>query len=291
MAGLKETKKRIRSVKNTQKITRAMKLVSSAKYGRSYGALQASKSYRQTLLHALEAMVPSIQKSESLSAFFAERSERHVLVVVCCTDRGLCGGLNSSLLKEVASFCAQKKAAGVRVSIELFGKKSSPLVARGVGDVLGQHASLGSTSSSADSSARVRHWVRSFECGQWDGVYVAFPEFKNIMSQRPSVERLLPQSRASKNLELTQGLGADVLLEPSSEEFMREHIIDVVANSFYRVMLETIVAEHAARMTAMDSATSNADKVIKDLTLQYNRARQAAITKELIEITSGAEAL
>jgi F-type H+-transporting ATPase subunit gamma len=287
MSGLKNTKRRIVSAKNTQKVTRAMKLVSSAKFARAHHNIAKAKFFGESLDKLLFKLSPLFTKSRESLKLTEKRKEKKILLIVVTSDRGLCGALNSNVLKLANSFLEEKAQKGVICELLLWGRKSHIL-------------SRKYTKSPASSAQKVidkpdyfyckkelSNIFKGFKSEAWDSVYVIFSKFKNVISQQAQVFSFLPFAFPEE----TQPVDLNVIAEPSSVEFL-EGVIETKLNDvLFQILLDSAASDHAARMTAMDSATSNADKVITDLTLEYNRARQAAITKELIEITSGAEAL
>lgn len=288
MPSLKDTKRRIVSVKNTQKITRAMKLVSSAKYARANHAVLNSKPYNEAFTQML-SQIAQLCKDES--EYFEMREEKSCLIFVVSTDRGLCGGLNSNIIKKCNSLIKEKTESGVSVDLVQWGKKADS-VTKGESEVIQRELKVLEKPSFSFASKHVSLVSKGFLNKKYDRVYVLYSKFVNAMSQVPTLETVLPCGlEEQSNKESTQGSSSDMILEPNRQELLKDLIERHIAVKLYSVLLENSASEHAARMTAMDNATNNADKVIKDLTLEYNRARQAAITKELIEITSGAEAL
>jgi F-type H+-transporting ATPase subunit gamma len=284
MASLKDTKRRIGSVKNTQKITRAMKLVSAAKFARANVAAVNSRPYGD----AFDRMVRQLSSvSNSQSPLLERREVKKALLIVMTSDKGLCGGLNSNLIKKCTVFAQKQADLGVDLEMIQWGKRGSAL-ARNLGlkvnDTLEKVLEKPSYQTAAKSA---EDFSEQFISEEYDAVYAAYPKFVNALTQSPEVVELLPFG-------IDEDESADdrvFVFEPSSDQLLDSLLKKQVANKLYRMMLEGSASEHAARMTAMDNATNNAEEVVKKLTLDYNRARQAAITKELIEITSGAEAL
>lgn len=287
MAGLKDTKRRISSVKNTQKITRAMKLVSSAKYARSHVNSQKAKPYSLVVEQIVGKISPFLEKFAEELGIFQQRAEKRSLLIIISTDRGLCGALNSNLLKLSHIFLEEKRAEGVNCDLLLWGKKSHSLKKKRKETVVAQEQKILEKPSYHFCKEETEKIVDEFCRERWDRVYIVYTKFKNTISQQAAIENFLPLPFESSS----DVFNYNVLIEPLNASMVKEIFVTQVANVLFRIVLEGATSEHAARMTAMDSATNNADKVIKDLTLEYNRARQASITRELIEITSGAEAL
>ncbi len=286
MMSLKDTKRRITGVKNTQKITRAMKMVSSAKFARAIHAFTNSQAYRTSFASVLSRL---IGQAELVHPLLTVREEKKNLCIVLTTDRGFCGGLNSNLLKFTAAFLREKKENSCE--LELWGKKAKAVEKNGLVTVVGRVEKVLERPDYSFCMDTVQRISRLYAAEQIDSVYIVYPSFKNAVVQTPAIKRILPFVRedfpAEKEAPSTTGL----LLEPQAQEIFPGMLEKYLAVQLYQILLESAVSEHAARMSAMDSATNNADEVIQKLTLNYNRARQAAITKELIEITSGAEAL
>jgi F-type H+-transporting ATPase subunit gamma len=279
-------------VKNTQKITRAMKLVSAAKFARANTAVVAARPYGKAFDEMVQRLVAAAG-DEIDSTLVAQRPERRALLVVQATDRGFCGSLNSNLFKFVVNFVTEKRKAGVEVEVMSWGKRARQFATRlGYKDVDGREKVLEKPTYAfakdlaADLGAR-------FERGDFDRVYMAFVEFRSALSQAPKVAMLLPvgldAAPAAAGNVPTQA--PNILVEPSVKALLGGLLRRKVASALFRNMLEGAASEHGARMTAMDSATNNANEVLRGMKIQYNRARQAYITKELIEITSGAQAL
>lgn len=288
MSGLKNTKRRIVSAKNTQKVTRAMKLVSSAKFARAHHAIARAKFFGDSLDRMLAKLAPFFEKFQETLGLTHERKEKKALLIVITSDRGLCGALNSNLLKLCNGFLEEKHQKGVSTELLLWGRKSHVLRKKRVDGILGATQKVIDKPDYLVCKKELQVIFEKFKNREWDRVYVAYSKFQNVISQQPKIASLLPFKSvvAEKNQ-----LDWNILAEPSDSGFLKEVIETKLVDVLFQILLDCSASDHAARMTAMDSATNNADKVISDLTLEYNRARQAAITKELIEITSGAEAL
>ncbi len=284
MPSMKDTKRRIVSVKNTQKITRAMKLVSAAKYARANQAAINSRPYGESF----ERMVARLSEGAAFDApLLKKRPEKTSILVITATDRGLCGGLNSNLLKSCSEFLNDKKSQGVSVKLSLWGKRAVLFGQKRDEEIIDKREKILEKPSYDFALKSAKTFSNSFVDAEIDRLYIAYPKFVNALSQEPTIDCILPAGVQSKE-EPTE---EDFILEPSKEALLNSLLTKQIANRIFRFFLEGSASEHAARMTAMDNASNNADEVIKRLTLEYNRARQAAITKELIEITSGADAL
>lgn len=301
MANQKEIRKRISTVKNTQKITRAMKMVAGARLTRAQQRIVALRPYAVKtgeVLSEIQASALRDHDDQEASADIGEvelhplltvREEKKVLYVVLSSDRGLCGAFNANVLKAAIREWQQKSAEGKEVSFATIGKKARDgLVHRKATidkDFLGLFDNL-----ELSKVKIVSEWlVPRFLSGEVDAIYIVYNEFKSAITQTLQVERLLPlpAPKAVPQGELRQ----EFEFEPSRETLL-EHLVPMYVDiTLYRAMLESQASEFGARMSAMDAATRNAKSMIDRLTLVYNRARQAAITTELIEILSGAEAL
>ena len=289
MPSLKDIRRRIGSVKNTQKITRAMKLVSAAKFARANTAVVSARPYSQ----AFEAMVARLVAAagdDVQSPLLVERPEKKVLVAVLATDRGFCGSLNSNLFKNVLQFVAEKRKAGVTVDMMPWGKRSKQFVSKLSYAAKGAREKVLDKPNYEGAKSLAEELSALYAAQEYDRIYIAYVEFKSALSQAPTVLSVLPVGRAA-NQQKASSADGNVIVEPGLEEMMEGLLKRAVASLVFRAMLEGAASEHGARMTAMDSATNNAQEVLRKMKIDYNRARQAAITKELIEITSGAQAL
>lgn len=287
MASLKDIKTRIGIVKSTQKITNAMKLVSAAKFARASHAAEAARPYAKALDKIVSKLIAG--KAGLESPLLRKSEEKKILILMLTPDRGLCGGLNSNMAKAVQAFIREKAAAGVaQVDLyaagrraSLFGKKNNLAFKKQLEKVLDK--------ASVDTARSLtKDVIEAFTSGEYDRVYVAYSYFKSALDQTPQIDQLLP---VPLNQNAGEGRSLDLIVEPKLDKILDKLLERNIVTSLFASLLSTLASEHGARMTAMDSATNNAREVIKKLTLQYNRARQAAITKELIEIISGAEAL
>lgn len=290
MPNLKDIKRRIGSVKNTQKITHAMKLVSAAKFARANHAVVGARPYGK----AFEEMAGRVVLAAGEKAATPLTSERgqhkRILMVLVSTDRGLCGGLNANLFKAANRFVREKADQGNHVDVFAWGRRAASFARKLRWNTVGEREKITDKPRYEGAKILAKDLVETFLTKDYDEVQVAFVEFKSAMSQVPTVKRILPVMPKSVSAE--DALSAQqVILEPAPSEFLSSVIQRLVEGTVFRILLEATASEHGARMTAMDSATKNAKEVIRKLTLQYNRGRQAAITKELIEITSGADAL
>ena len=286
MANLKDIKRRIGSVKSTQKITNAMKLVSAAKFARANSAVEASKPYTDNFKDMVGLLLKTEGKNIN-SPLVKANKEKKALILGLGSDRGLCGPLNATVSKAIANFTASKLDEGVKCDYFAFGKKiTSFLVSENI-DPIGSIEKFFDRPSYESCKNEMENFISMFTSGTYDRIYVVYPKFKSALEQVPAVEQLLPVEESSSSSDDSE----EVIVEPALGEFVDGLFERLVFIHFYNVVLNTSASEHGARMTAMDAATNNSKSVIKKLTLEYNRARQAAITTELTEIVSGAQAL
>jgi F-type H+-transporting ATPase subunit gamma len=287
MPSLKAIRKRISSVKNTQKITRAMKLVAAARLRRAQDAIIAARPYSA----ALERVIGELagRAGQDAHPLLAERPGKRSQVVVLTSDRGLAGSFNAQVLRRTEALLGDELADWDEVGLRVVGRKGNDFFKRRDVDIV-TFVAAPTSATALDVSRELAHSVvHDFLAERVDRVYLLYNEFKSAMSQKPVALQLLPV-RAAAQSEATSR-PADFIYEPSREELLAHLLPLYVQNGLYRAALESIASELGARMSAMDSATRNAGEMIDRLTLQYNRARQAAITKELLEIIGGAEAL
>ncbi len=284
MASLKSIRKRIGSVKSTQQITKAMKMVAAAKLRRAQEAATEARPYAEKLGALLQTVAARVGP-ESHPLLAQREPEGHIDLVVVTSDRGLCGGYNANLLRRAEVFLAQHASAQVRLT--LVGRKGHDFYRRRPVDIQEHHINL-AAGPDHDLAVRIALRVaRDFAAGETDAVYLLYSRFQSALSQVPTVERLLPVTTPDGE----QPGMAEYIYEPDAATLLDRLLVQYITTLVHRAFLEAVASEHAARMTAMDSATSNASDMIDRLTLAMNRARQAAITKELMEIVSGAESL
>ncbi len=293
MQTLKEIKKRVTSVKNTQKITNAMKLVSSAKFNKANKAVRGARPYSSALSKLMTQLVGGDVEHPLLTA---PDTTTQVLVVIFSTDRGLCGALNANLLKHTHrelqhSFGAQYAA---RTDFIALGKKAEQFCRKHKLNLVQVTHRVEHLDQATWPLAFARQLSTHLRQKKYTGIYLAYQLFISALQQRPLFKRILPigaQDNEEETADMEQGDTELFLIEPQRAAVIEQLLLRYAANQIFRAILNGIASEHRARMNAMDSATNNAKKVVKELTLQYNRGRQAAITKELIEITAGVQAL
>ena len=290
MPNLKEIKRRIGSVKKTRQITSAMKLVSGAKLRRATESATAARPYKDKMQGVLARVASSAGGDVESPLMQSAANASKILVVVIATDRGLCGAFNGSLLRRTEEFIADKKKQGSECDIFVYGRRGRDyLNARKyplTGSVI-EYIKLPKMDLVRELSNKI---VSDFTQGEYKEVYLASNEFVNVILQRPQFQQILPL-HVSQDESESAGDSSEYDYEPGPAGILDSLLPLYLRTLLLQGFLETEAGEHAARMTAMDNATRNASDLIDQLTLDYNRARQAAITKELIEIVSGAEAL
>jgi F-type H+-transporting ATPase subunit gamma len=290
MASLKELKGRINSVKSTQKITKAKQMVAAAKLRKAQAAAEAGRPYAERLNAVMASIAGKVAGSEGAPKLLGGTGsdQRHLLVVVN-TDKGLCGGLNSNLVKAAKVKAAELVAAGKDVKFYLVGKKGRAPIKREYPDRIAQQFDTADVRNPgyAEAEAIAAELLEMFEAGKFDVAHLVYPVFKSALAQDPVVQQLIPVPAPKAG----EASAAAVEYEPDEEEILAELLPRYVKTQLFGALLEREASEQGASMTAMDNATRNAGELINKLTIQYNRSRQAAITTELIEIIAGAEAL
>ena len=293
MPSLKDLRNRIASVKATQKITKAMQMVAAAKLRRAQEAATAARPYSQRMAAVLSNLAAAMEGRDGAPALMAGtgKDETHLLIV-CTAERGLCGGFNSSIVKLAREKIEQLTRAGKTIKILCVGKKGADGLKRNYGKLIIEIVDLRGVKQLGFGNARgVADKVFSlFEAGGFDVATLFYSEFKSVITQKPTVLPLIPCQIEAGGDKLDLG-GAIYDYEPDEGEILADLLPRNVAVQIFRALLENAASEQGARMSAMDNATRNAGEMIDKLTLRYNRQRQAQITKELIEIISGAEAL
>ena len=290
MPSVKDLRRRIISVKNTQQITKAMKMVSAVKLRRAQEAVTQARPYASKM----RDMVQELSSKEEAHPLQENRKAKKAEVLLLTSDRGLCGGFNANLCKKAETFYHENKANYENISFLCAGRKGKDFISSRKFPMKHFYQDAFKESSVEASYGIVADAIKSFLNGETDALYLIFAEFKSALSQNVIVEKFLPiaPEEPEKNSG-TEKEEADVLFsyEPSKKEILEKLLPMYLTTNLHKALLESTASEHGARMAAMDSATTNAGKVIGKLTLLYNRIRQAGITRELLEITSGAEAL
>lgn len=289
MANLKDIRSRIQSVKNTQQITKAMKMVSAAKLRRAQDNIINCRPYAYNILNLIKDIAATGQVQHKLLQ--SKDTSQKVLYVVLTSDRGLCGGFNNNLARWAYKKYLQIKGNYQTVDFYFIGKKAAEFFkTKGISSV-GNMENLAKDISYDLARDVSETLLEKFTTGEYDEIHLVYNEFKSAISQEVVSETLLPLKVQISEEEINEAQASDLKFEPSAQEMIEPLLKKHFAVQVYRAMSESIAAEHAARMTAMENATKNAGEMIYKLTLTYNKARQANITTELIEITSGAEAL
>lgn len=292
MANLKEVRTRIASVSSTQQITSAMKMVSAAKFRRAQNAIIGMRPYASQLS---EIVADIDTGGEVQTPYHSTRPLHSVLLVVVTSNKGLCGAFNSNVIKQASARIAhyrQLLPADGELHVMSIGKKSSELLARQKDLLLTTHDDLLDAPSFDAVATLADSVMEAFTEKRYDRVEIVYNQFKNSLTQVLSTEQFLPIVQKAQNTQSNQKTQTnDYIYEPSQEDIVRSIVPLTLRSNFYRVILDSLASEHGARMTAMQKATDNATELLKDLRLSYNKARQAAITNEIIEIVSGSEAL
>jgi F-type H+-transporting ATPase subunit gamma len=291
MPTLLDFRRRIRSVKNTQQITRAMKFIAAARLRRAQETAVSLRPYAAGIREVLRSAMSRIENPDQFPLLM-QRPEERVLVVVTSGERGLCGAFNANVLRRAFEFLREKSDKSVEVIA--IAKKSRDAFRKRSWKIVGEYVDITTKADFGKAREIAAAVMKLYESHQADSVYLIYNEFKNVMAQTLRVEKLLPLERAAlaepdKNTPPTASADAvDYIYEQPAAEIFSELVPRYVEMQIYRMLAETSAAEHAARMTAMESATSNASDVIDALTLHMNKVRQAAITREIIEVVSGA---
>lgn len=287
MAGGREIKTKIKSVQNTRKVTRALEMVSASKIRKAQDRMKQSRPYarlmRQVIGHIAKA------NTEYQHPFLVERQEvKRVGYVVVSTDRGLCGGLNSQMFRRILADMRQWQEKGVEIDVVCIGQKATVFFRRLKVNLLGSVTHLGEKPELAKLVGVIKVMLDGYTEGKLDRVFLSYNDFINTMAQKPRQDQLLPLP-PSESLESRHDW--DYLYEPDAQAVLDHVLTRYVESLVYQAVLENLASEHAARMVAMKSASDNANKLIGDLQLVYNKARQAAITQEISEIVGGAAAV
>lgn len=294
MANLKEVRIRIGSVNTTMQITKAMKLVSASKLRRAQERITMMRPYSEKLNYILGNITAGLEGDVSMP-LSKEREAKNVLVVLFTSDKGLCGGFNSNLFKTTnrlvsETYAAQRKAGNV--TLMCIGKKGYDAMKKFTDlNFNTEHMGLFSTISFDKSQEVSKEIAADFIAGKYDVVELVYAKFLNAASQDFMVERFLPFAKNEKSTTATAKTKADYIFQPEKAVLLEELGPKILNTQFFKAMLDTNASEHGARMVAMEAATTNANELLKSLKILYNRERQAAITKEILEIVGGAAAL
>ena len=289
MASLKDIKKRIGTVKNTQQITKAMKMVSAAKLRRAQEAVVAARPYADKMADVLSSL--ALREDADSHHLLAERGKGKALIVLITGDRGLCGGFNTNIAKAAERFIREKGEGFESYELLIVGRKGNDYLKRRAGmEIVKVHENLVGTGQVSFPIGALlgQEVIDLYRNGDYDGVFLVYNAFQSAMTQVQTVTQLLPivPKKVEEGAQVS-----DYIYEPNATKVLEEILPKHIEVQIFRSLLESSASEHGARMTAMDSASKNASEMIGKLTLQYNRARQASITKELLEIISGAESI
>ncbi|HTH58013.1 MAG TPA: ATP synthase F1 subunit gamma [Cyclobacteriaceae bacterium] len=290
MPSLKEVKSRITSVVSTQQITKAMKMVAAAKLRKSQERIMQMRPFAQKLNGLLQNL--SAAGSDGPTWYSTAREEKKILIIAISSDRGLCGGFNSSIFKAVVRLIDEKYASQHRqknVTILPIGKKAAEFFVKRNFPVVNHYSQIFQDLSFDKVAEAAQFMMDSFRKGDYDKIEIVYNEFKNVATQILRTEQFLPVLPPAKGKTKTEEI--DYIYQPNQEEIITGLIPKSLKVQLFKSVLDSNAAENGARMTAMDKATENAGELLKDLRLTYNRTRQAAITKEILEIVAGAEAL
>lgn len=297
MAGSREIKTKINTVKNTQKITRAMEMVAASKMRKAQQRMQATRPYaekiREVIKHIAEA------QPEYKHPFLVQRQEKHIGYIIVSSDGGLCGGLNNNLFRDTLRHMKQKSQAGIKNDLCLIGAKAEIFFKRFGGNVVAEASHLGEKPKLIDLVGVVKTLLDSYREEKLDAIYLCFNTFVNTMVQQPTIIRLLPslsgeEETAGVKAEVDKEKAAhhwDYIYEPDAKKLLDLTLTRYVESQVYQAVVENVACKQAAQMLAMKNATDNAGEIIDQLKLAYNKARQSAITQELAEIVAGAEAV
>ena len=292
MANLKDLKNRISSVKNTRKITKAMQMVAAAKLRRAQEAAENARPYAQQFEDVMGQLASSVGDSPTAPLLLrGTGQEETYLLVVMTAEKGLCGGFNTNIVKKAQARIRELVSQGKTVKIITVGKKGRAVLRRTYSDMLIDHVDMTDVKrvSYGDAQSIAKNVLDRFDGGEFDVAHIYYGEFENVMTQVPTEQQIIPAT-----FDQPEGDGGGNTLfeyEPSEEAILADLLPRGVATQIFAALLENAASEQGARMTAMDSATRNADDMVENLNREYNRTRQAVITNELIEIISGAEAL
>ena len=293
MANSKEIKVQIASIGNTQKITSAMEKVAVSKMKKTQDKMLKGRPYRDRMLSVISHLAKG--QPEYKPKYMAEREVKKIAIIVISSDKGLCGGLNANLLRDVTRFASEQASSGKEISYSLIGTKAQSFFRSFGGNVISVTEKLGDDPSIEQLVGSMKILLDAFSEGDIDKVYLASNSFVNTMTQEPEINQLLPLSKIDDEGEDNSGRDAprwDYIYEPDDSRVLLDGLMErYIESLLYQSVIENIACEQAAKMVAMKSATDNAGSLIEELQLVYNNARQAAITQEISEIVAGAEAI
>lgn len=288
MAGAKEIRTKIGSVKSTQKITKAMEMVAASKMRRSQDAMESSRPYAQTIRKVIGHVANA--SLEYRHPYLEEREAKRVGYIIISTDRGLCGGLNINLFKKTITDMQTWKEKGAQIELAIIGSKATAFFNNSGAKVAAQVSGLGDSPSLEDLIGSVGVMLKKYDKGELDRLYLVFNQFVNTMVQKPKIDQLLPLPKSDSE-DMQRDHMWDYIYEPEPKPLLDALLLRFIESQVYQGVVENLACEQAARMVAMKAATDNASNLIDDLQLVYNKARQAAITQELSEIVGGAAAV
>lgn len=287
MASTKEIRTKIKSIRNTQKITRAMEMVAASKMRKAQDRMRASEPYAERIREVIAHLVKA--RPEYSSLFLQERPVKRVGFIIVSSDRGLCGGLNINVFKAAIKKMEEYSKQNIPVDVCLIGSKAESFFKRIGAHIVASTGHIGDKPTVGDLVSGVQVMLDAYEVQQIDRLYVVYNTFVNTMTQQPTVLPLLPSPPSE--LEVTKHYSWDYLYEPDAQTLIDTIVRRYIESQVYQAVIDNIACEQAARMVAMKSASDNASDLIGDLQLIYNKARQAAITQELSEIIGGAAAV
>ena len=291
MASLDDLKKRIASVKSTQKITKAMKMVAAAKLKRAQESAEKGRPYSEKMNNIILNLSLGIADKESAPKLLSGSGKNKIhLCVVMTSDRGLCGGFNANIIKKAKNYFSDVTKEGKEIKIITVGSKGNDQLKRLYGDKIIENISFKESKNANffDAEKVGKIIIEKFDKEEFDICTIFFNQFKNVITQIPQAQQIIPLNAVNENQE---NLNESYEFEPDEDEILNNLLPKNISTQIFKAMLENSASEQGARMSAMDNATRNAGEMVDKLTIEYNRSRQAAITKELIEIISGAESL
>ena len=291
MASLDDLKKRIMSVKSTQKITKAMKMVAAAKLKRAQESAEKGRPYSEKMNNIILNLSLGIADKESAPKLLSGSGKNQIhLCVVMTSDRGLCGGFNANIIKKAKNYFSDATKEGKEIKIITVGSKGNDQLKRLYGDKIIENISFKESKNANffDAKKVGKIIIEKFDKEEFDICTIFFNQFKNVITQIPQAQQIIPLNTVNENQE---NLNESYEFEPDEDEILNNLLPKNISTQIFKAMLENSASEQGARMSAMDNATRNAGEMVDKLTIEYNRSRQAAITKELIEIISGAESL
>lgn len=292
MATLREIRRRIAGVKSTEKITKAMKMVAAAKLRRAQRALLAARPYSNKMFEMVQRLLEGLDVTEN--PFFKERQLTNVAIVVITADRGFCGAFNSNIIKHTIERVTTQYADfhdGKHIKLITIGRRGSDFFARQDIEIYARHPNIFGNLTFANAKQIAGEIISGYLEGEFDRVEVIYNQFRSVLRQEIVVDQLLPIPGRSVTSSEKIKIQKEFIFEPDKETILESLLPSHIEQRIWRMLLESSTSEEGARMTAMDNASENASELIDTLSLQYNKARQAAITKELLEVVAGADAL